>query len=881
MKLSARSLSLGFVCLFVCLSGCKGKKTEEKADSGSDGGAQLDAGSSQMDSGGDAAGPEAGPSDCADTEAFDPISKECVDCSHLACDAEGEVAIYHTMTKTGTCICETEPGYFYSTSDQKAAICDADKDGWVTIVAKQFLDGDDDALKENTRCFLRTIDKVVLEPEDSNANNTIFEIEPLTLYESSARDRDAELKLDKSAPTYGGQSFSAQELNSFSKACVNPIADYNNNSVPDVEEWEGHDDIREDYAGYARFAYFVELHQGWYESPDSGEEYGSFHIAEKSRQEDADEWNRVPVNLSEQDGEKSYWRDCLRKADAAFDSGNPFIGFDFASADEDAKMYHHSQFKCIQAHTPSGSMDLAKAPHLLNGEELAKYVMNECRSEGIHAPEDLKEDDPLTYNTAQSIVTCEERSKIEAGDVGLTVTLYQHYENKNDYLRGCVNECLEYDVWPGLSECEGNARCRTDVDNFGSGTCGCSGNYSYPECVDCLPDWDISTGCETCLSNWDKDNNCQTCLPGWDIATECTSCEGNWNIETGCLTCRGNRDEATNCDACFDDDLNGHWTGDNCDKCGGNWNIETNCSSCLNHWMDDDSVEGSDCNRCPADTVDGYWDARNNCGVCIQREEPATGGDEDYGDNDLAFGFWMGPEGDCTKCLDLFDETASCSVCLISGGVPFDEVPECKKTAVPTGFNPDAQLCTTKDPPVGDPYEYCDKWEEDNDASCLGFKQAASDLTICTNVVDSDASGEMKNFFSFENCTAATGRFSQILNDDPLKPLLIDRVQDKIKEGVLTKVHYGASFISCNGDTGTIGVRIIDSQGEVANCPTVAPASTDWQSVHGTCSIPDDKKDDIVSIEIYVDYSGNTAGDPAEVYFDDVEIYFSVEDFTP
>ncbi|MCP4675850.1 MAG: hypothetical protein GY854_10155 [Deltaproteobacteria bacterium] len=878
MKFMVRLFTFCFVWLFICASGCKDNDSKSKRDAGApDAGKTLDAGidaGSHEDAGVDSAPT---PDNCLPGEAFNPTSKECTDCSYLKCGAEGEVGLHHTTTVTGTCICETAPGYFYSISDQKAAICDADKDGFITIVAKQFYDGNDDALKENTRCYLRTISSVVLEPEDKETDATTITIEPLALYEASARDRDAELALDKSAPSYGGGSFMAQELNSFSKACVNSIADYNANGVPDIEEWEDHDDLKVDYETYARFAYFLELYRGWYEPPSSGESNGSFHIAEKSRAEDADEWDHIPVGAYEHEGDLSYWRKCLRRVDCAYDSENPLIGFDFAwaSVDEGAAMYHHSQFKCIQVRSQGEVMDLVDAPHLINGSELEKYIVSKCKSEGNHPPEDLSDNNPDSYNTAQSIVTCEELANTEAGDVGLSLVHYLDYDSDNDYERGCVNECIEYDVWPGLADCEGEAKCKTDIDNFGSGDCGCKGNYSYPGCVDCLPNWDISTGCEMCLGNWDAENNCDTCIAGWNNDSGCMVCDGYWDIKTSCMTCVGNRDETTDCDTCFSDDLNGYWTGDDCDLCSGHWADNTNCTGCQTHWMDDPAEQGSDCNKCPADSTDGYWDASRDCEHCIQRGEiriPGEG-EESFGTNDNALGFWN-PTTGCTTCLDLFDEDLQCLSC-IPTGLKTENPTACKHTqsglvSTPENLNPGAGLCDQAFNPI------CDKWTAD---TCNHLDYGSSGDSACGDTINAYPPDGNNKFFSFANCNATSGSVFQNLRS----VLLTEINLEKIQAGIITKIHYKAHFISCDPDTGSIGIRMFRTGSSVeigGPCEKTAAAGTDdWTETSGVCSITPDIKDVLSNIQVYVRYASTDT--VPDVFFDGVEVYFSVEDYDP
>ncbi|MCK5689525.1 hypothetical protein KAI87_09665, partial [Myxococcota bacterium] len=74
----------------------------------------------------------------------------CVQCP--PCDAEGEVGPWPWPTATGACICQTEPGYYYSLSaDVGPFKCDSDGDGWLRESARISLESSDAALLANAR----------------------------------------------------------------------------------------------------------------------------------------------------------------------------------------------------------------------------------------------------------------------------------------------------------------------------------------------------------------------------------------------------------------------------------------------------------------------------------------------------------------------------------------------------------------------------------------------------------------------------------------------------------------------------------------------------------------------------------------------------------
>ncbi len=789
------------------------------------------------------------PSECDNNEAFNPTAELCVDCSHLECGAPGEFGLYKTTTLTGTCICDTDDGYFYSISEQKAVKCDTDKDGWTTIVAKQFIEGKDSALREVAHCPLRIVGSLVLEPESENSKTATVEIEPLPLYEASARDRDSELTLDSNAPQYGGRHLEAKELNSFTKACVNTIADYNANAVPDIEEWEGHEDMEDDFGDYAKYAYFLELNRGWYEAPDNAEDNGSYHIKERSRLESSDEWNQVPFDAYENNGLDSYWRECLRRADPAFDDENPSIGFDFAwaCAENGAEMFHHSQFKCVQVRAPGEDADLINAPHILGEVELSDYTMNTCSSTGSQEPQGFDEDASETYNAANSVFSCQEKTSTQTGDVAWVSALYRHYKTNSEYRRGCVNECVEYDVWPGLSSCAGQAECDTELDDFGKGKCGCKGNYKYPECVDCKDKWDIFTGCDTCLGNWDPEIDCIECLEGWDLTTGCASCTGNWDINTSCTTCVGNFDETQNCTVCYDDDIFGHWTGDTCEDCMGNWNPLTGCTVCLNHWTD----KGDDCGTCPADkNAGGVWNKAAECDECVQRKTPVLDGGVDTDPSSLAFGFWD-KDTNCTTCLDLWDTAQKCAFCSLDYYKEEDNSGlECRRSK------------DFLDPAVaqGDSFSW------GNTKGSVGPLTGGATYYDCsgnTTTIGPRAGSNMIVSHYASNGSRAEYEVDLTTYGNEY----INHIQSTMK---LTTIHFGAYYNTCAGANVEMGVEQYLNDTYLHTC-TSGPMTSDdnWvEYASDTCAINTSTN----KLVIYVESGGTNHG-----FFDDLVFHIAMD----
>ncbi|MBN2717587.1 MAG: hypothetical protein JXX14_17175 [Deltaproteobacteria bacterium] len=791
---------------------------------------------------------------CTSGESFNPVAMKCVDCSWMMCNGAGENGVNPLTSASGQCICNTLPGYFYSMSELKAVPCDVDMDGWVTVVARQFEEGSDEGLKSAANCHLRKVSRVVFHPDDASAAATVVDVPPFTLYEASNRDEDFLLQKDKDAPEYGGQRFWASALNSLTKACVNSIADYNANRVPDMEEWSGHEDLDDDFAQYAPYAYFIELHTGWYQDASDGSKTGEYHIAERKRTSSSSPFEQVPLNIWD-DTEHNYWRACQRRIDSMYDAAQPQIGMDFAWAvtGYDAQMFHHSQFKCIQAIGNSLSSNSVEAPHQLKAAALSGFSLSRCALSEAEAPEGLVQYESETYNPSTVSFECKPLETAQSGDVALGVARYHHYAKRNDYTRGCINECAELTPWPGLANCEGEAACATDYENYGRAICGCHGNYQYPGCQVCLPRWDLSTGCETCLGNWDVATECRECLPGWDDASECTSCSPGWDEATGCTSCLGKLDEYANCEQCYDDNVFGHWTGEDCTGCIGNWDVDNSCLTCKNRWLD----RGDDCGTCPDDIgLGGHWDPEKDCAVCIHRHRNDIDATALESGN-LDFGFWDFA-ADCKTCLDLWvSEATGCSTCGSSSSLKFyydEENQSCQRTmnlmGAGAGGYGDLEgacvdpRCTANAKDIGKPISRDSLTCEDK-SQILSLKDKSLAMTEVTGAV-----------------VLSTGRE--------------DSISYHIGETQKLKyIRFEGSFATCGSHSARMTVKQYDNDStEIAATP-VTVGTDNWQASTGNewttlkQDIPLDAATALVKVSLESDAS-------RLVMFDDIRVYLSM-----
>jgi hypothetical protein len=391
--------------------------------------------------------------------------------------------LYPVVNQEGQCVCETNDGYFYDPGTHQVTACDADGDGWVRYTAKRAMDTKnctgsncDWVVSDNARCHVRTIDTVVLESETGFLETLLLKDEPLVkthlengvlpLYEAETND-DLSLRpipLEPILPK-AGRAFTSGELNSFTKACVNDTADFNDNHIADIVEYQGMNapaasgnvDVTW-LEPYTALAYFTELYKGTYVAKGNGE----YHITERTRLASA---NALPFTWST-DKERT----CYRGVDTNyFNVGEsptkPKIGLDFARYNDMqtiprariAEFAHYSQFRCVQIVTDAlDATTRSLAPQKINVDD-NEHSLQTCT---------------LTSNQNQFI--CNAVSKPTAGFVGWSLAKYQDYGNMADYVRGCINECVDRSLLPTPQTCPNEqfgATCHGDTNNFGAFAC--------------------------------------------------------------------------------------------------------------------------------------------------------------------------------------------------------------------------------------------------------------------------------------------------------------------------------------------------------------------------------------------------------------------------
>ncbi|MBL8950293.1 MAG: hypothetical protein JNK82_05930 [Myxococcaceae bacterium] len=451
-------------------------------------------------------------------------SGACMSCGTKTCTAPGETGhIWPFMNLGGQCICETVPGWFQPGGGTGAPfMCDEDGDGWVNEDAASSVDPQ---VLANARCDIESVDTVLLTDElgaalplkscdveglvplDAGACTLL----PLRLLETQRNDRPSQLAVDPiHAPLYGssggaldggtGRALEAREINSLTKACVQEIADFNDNGTADVAEVSpmGTGAPRaKDRDRLEQLAYFVELYTSYYVP---GAPYGSLVIRELSRCADDFPLHYQSGAEPYDGGASTYWRSCSRNRDPSFNAARP--GYDLAKFDcagagtcpyvpppapslvapldpgvglfrdfgtcETAAvgsgqafdgrwrgMMHHSQFKCVSVKTnPSGNGYDVDAGSVGSGGDL---VMNECVARPCNTLAGACRSKPSTGpQTERPAIDCHPVVPATSGRFGMAAVRYRPYGNfangylSSSYQGGCVNEEVEMPALPPM-----------------------------------------------------------------------------------------------------------------------------------------------------------------------------------------------------------------------------------------------------------------------------------------------------------------------------------------------------------------------------------------------------------------------------------------------
>lgn len=499
-----------------------------------------------------AGGPSCEDSVCPDGSVWGWLTGTCVPCD-VTCSAAdpGETGRPWPWAIEGSneCLCETEAGFWWDTSSDLARPCDLDADGWVRVEARVALESTGGE-RQNARCTLRTIDRFVLANEYHQEEVVYLcggEAPPLTtepclvkaplpLYETKRNDNQPDLVATPAYQQDGvGRRLVARELNSLTRACVNDTADFNDNGLADVGDWQGAAVIPSKQT-YTAFSYFVELYEGHYQ-PGTDSLLGAYVIRERRRTDAA----TFPIQHHSTGG---YWRECTRSRDVAYDGSDgptyPDHGMDFARwscADEwggcpipppptaalpgvDGSipahglsvlapeeepadgvwrgMSHHSQFRCVKIDSAGTTPPLPAA---------GSYAFNLCQiacpsgdttCSGCAAPDLCGTSLPLddASNPYSPRIVCAVEGAPPVGSVGFVAFGYL----TGAYQRGCIDEwrptastlpvtdpvSAEVAAWrrlcPGWITDPAGIAGRGDPASFGALGCGCGLGYGGESC---------------------------------------------------------------------------------------------------------------------------------------------------------------------------------------------------------------------------------------------------------------------------------------------------------------------------------------------------------------------------------------------------------------
>lgn len=485
----------------------------------------------------------AAPPSCPSGEAWQQLGAtgQCLACPACAANAAQTGNLYPVISEEGSCVCETNDGYFFSDASDGVEPCDEDADGWTRITARQALRSTDCAVANNARCQLRTIDRFVLHADegvsfdvplaDDLFTKDLPEITGngglLDLYETVANDTysargpapltppfEPYANGDLDPSVYPTRAVAANEVNSLTKGCtVSSLStkldeDFNDNGEADITEWQGMSALTvtpEWQKPFVHFSFFIELHDSWYEGPEGGTGgVGAYHIREKSRAAGG-----VPFRYGA--GQGSYWTACYRRQDSSYavdGSGGPSDaapnrGMDFArfpARDASAgRMGHHSQFKCariVSSHSAPTDPRLHPEEVLLS-DVPGNWVVNACNMEpGTTLTQPGPGVDPA--NPYSPSITCRRVSSPTVG-VALVAPLFTDYAATDGYARGCINECVDQALLPDATggsapgyQCPGygtpGAQCNYDAADFGALQCVCDDNHAGVDCsAGCAP----------------------------------------------------------------------------------------------------------------------------------------------------------------------------------------------------------------------------------------------------------------------------------------------------------------------------------------------------------------------------------------------------------
>jgi hypothetical protein len=448
---------------------------------------------------------------------------QCTPCP--PCQGEGEDGVSRRPTEAGYCVCNTQEGYFYSTSaDIGTFRCDADNDGWLRENARLAKESNDPVLQAQAKCTLRKINAIEL----INEAGEWFKIEinpPIPLYETLRNDDQNFLEGVWSTQGYStfenGHQIQASSLNRFTKMCHALDTDYNDNGVPDFNEWTDvplSPSMKSTQKIFNEYSYFVELNRGHFEidstviqsSQTTRQEIGKYVIQERSRTTPNDYYGGIQIT-SYNDSDHTAWRTCSLENDRGWEQGQTPLGLDLNShkSESFSGMKLHSLFKCLYVTSaPDEDVPTHRTPNQLSGRDnlLNLCEANRIGNTGVGA-----------VNSTLMSFECNHVPVDNAeGKVVWSIEPYKRYIQPQFYKRGCMNSCIGYDC--------GDEEITSDEDSY---TLCISNDQNFGDFMGCYA-WEICDGL-------DNDNDGRVDEQLQNTFTECTTgligvCGGGTNL---------------------------------------------------------------------------------------------------------------------------------------------------------------------------------------------------------------------------------------------------------------------------------------------------------------------------------------------------------------
>ena len=471
------------------------------------------------------------PTDCGGGFLWSDVLQECVECPKCSAMGPGATGSPQLTDDQKQCLCQTKPGYFFTFAGEIGIYaCDADGDGWVRESARSSIESPDAVLRAQARCSVGSVEYFVLQNEAGQRRAGDIVPGGLALFETDRNDDDGLLvqdlvakglnkgygAMDHVAWTNGGSPETprarARQLNRLTRLCHLPTADYNDNGLSDVNEWQGQkvdSPPNPDVLVFNRYSYFAELYDGEFgvwdgatftpgpitAAPLAPPKVYAYRISERPRTGAS-----FPLVYGATSGGDE-WKTCTRRTDASYTAYYSKAGMDFALWPEDWKagwhgMGHASQFKCVVVQSQAGQT----AQNVLSvAYDAGRWDIDSCK---------LTDAGGGAGAASVGIAGCGAQQGVKVGQVRWALAKFRGYADNPEagYERGCVDECAELRRAASQNAKQGTSDALGKLP-FGA---KCSLSPAHASGVACHAGAFGKVGCEeTCSDTVDNDGDGQ------------------------------------------------------------------------------------------------------------------------------------------------------------------------------------------------------------------------------------------------------------------------------------------------------------------------------------------------------------------------------------